>query len=210
MFKLLEHFVGRILQAGSEYGNPHLQPSALPSLFFRVNVLLFEPVQPLPNPIQLLVDVLSDRPQAEGRTTSKTSGRLRCSEESEVVSAGGQRGAIRIGQIGVQEKSSDVLLAQPPDSKLLPFVVIHAVHADERAEKCAQNIVACDTVENLLQIGAGVDEGMERIAPAATAGVPATGPNRGDAVGGVEQIERIPREVPDLESAVGVSYRRHP
>ena len=150
-------------------------------------------------------------PEAEGRTTAKTSARLRCSEESEVVSAGGQRGAVRIGQIGVQEKSSDspldkLLSAQPPDSKLLPvfFVPIHAVHGDERAEKGAQGIVAFDPVENLPQIVAGVGVGMERIAPAATAGVGAAGGDRDGAGGRVEQIERIPREVPDLESAVGV------
>ena len=77
LFKLLEHFVGRILQAGFEHGNPHLQPSALPSLFFRVNVLLFKPVQPLPDPIQLIVDVVSDRRETEGRTTAQSSARLR-------------------------------------------------------------------------------------------------------------------------------------
>ena len=79
LFKLLEHFVGRILQAGFEHGNPHLQPFALPSRFFRVLVLLFEPVQPLPDPILLLVDVVSDRPKVRGRSTARSSARLRYS-----------------------------------------------------------------------------------------------------------------------------------
>jgi len=87
LFKLLEHFVGRILQAGCEHGNPHLQPSDLPSRFFRVTVLLFEPVQLLLDPIQLLVDFLSDRPKVEGRSTARSSARLCYSQESEVVSA---------------------------------------------------------------------------------------------------------------------------
>ena len=67
-------------------------------------------------PVDVLV--LPDRPRfsavgpeesdvRRGRSTARRSARLRYSEESEVVSAGGQRVAIRIGQIGVEEESSD-------------------------------------------------------------------------------------------------------
>src|SRR5262245_40056343 len=88
LFKLLEHFVSRKVQAGSEHGDPHLQPSALPSFLFRLVILRFEPVQPIPDPINLLVDVLPDRPKLHGRRTAHTGARLRCSEETEGVIAG--------------------------------------------------------------------------------------------------------------------------
>src|SRR4029077_2016154 len=98
------------------------------------------------------------------------------SEESEVVSAGGQRGAMHIGQIGVEEEASCILLAQLPDPKRLPgwvrfWVTIHAVHANERPLEGAQGIVPRHPVENLRQVVAGVDVGMERIAPPAAASV---------------------------------------
>ena len=62
LFKLLEDFVGWILQARFEHGDPRLQPLALLSRCFRLTVLL-ELAQPRSNPIQLLLDVLSDRPK---------------------------------------------------------------------------------------------------------------------------------------------------
>ena len=76
---------------------------------------------------------------APGQNFYGFGGGLRYSEESEVVSASGQRGAILIGQIGPEEKSSDVLPAQLPDAKLHPvrWVLVHAVHGDERPEEGA-------------------------------------------------------------------------
>ena len=65
-----------------------------------------------------------ERDVRPGLSTARRTARLRYSEESEVVSAGGQRGAICIGQIGVEEEASDSPLsssaAQLPDPKLLP------------------------------------------------------------------------------------------
>ena len=43
----------------------------------------------------VLADFLSDRPRVGGRSTARSSAGLRSCEESEVVSAGGQRGAAR-------------------------------------------------------------------------------------------------------------------
>ena len=40
----------------------------------------------------VLADFLSDRPKVGGRSTARSSAGLRSCEESEVVSAGGQRG----------------------------------------------------------------------------------------------------------------------
>ncbi len=76
---------------------------------------------------------------------------------------------MRIGQIGVEEEASDILPAQLPDAELLPgcFVLIHAVHGDERALEGAEGVVAGHAVEHLREVGAGVDVGMERIAPSA-------------------------------------------
>ena len=78
-----------------------------------------------------------------GLSTARRSARLRYSEESEVVSAGGQRAAMRIGQIGVEEEASCILLAKLPDPKRLPggFVTIHAVRGDKRPLERAQGIV---------------------------------------------------------------------
>jgi hypothetical protein len=108
-------------------------------------------------PVDVLV--LPDRPRfsavrpeerdiRRGLSTARRSARLRYSEEIEVVSAGGQRVAIRIGQIGVEEEASDsplvkLLPAQLPDPKRLPggFVTFHAVHGDERPLEGAQGIV---------------------------------------------------------------------
>src|SRR5947207_15929456 len=82
-------------------------------------------------------------------------------EESEVVFFGGQRVATRIGQIGVQEKSSLIQQAPLPDSKLLPggFVPIHAVYGAQRPSQGAQCIVPRHPVDNLRHIRAtpGVD-----------------------------------------------------
>ena len=127
-------------------------------------------------PVDVLV--LPDRPRVSavrpeerdvrrGLSTAQRSARLRYSEESEVVSAGGQRVAIRIGQIGVEEEASFIQQAPLPNPKRLPggFVTIHAVHGDERPLESAQGIVPRHPVENLLKVGAGVDEGVERIAP---------------------------------------------
>ena len=66
-------------------------------------------------PVDVLV--LPDRPRVSavrpeerdvrcGLSTAQRSARLGYSEESEVVSAGGQRVAIRIGQIGIEEEAS--------------------------------------------------------------------------------------------------------
>src|SRR3954471_7388302 len=66
-------------------------------------------------------------------STARRPARLRYSEESKVISAGGQRVAIRLGQIGVKEETSCILLAQLPPPKRLPgrFVPIDAVRGDE-------------------------------------------------------------------------------
>src|SRR6266487_1981213 len=82
--------------------------------------------------LPILMNLLPDRPKVGGRSTARSRARLRYSEESEVVSAGGQRAARRIGQIGVEEEASCILAAQLPDPKLLPggFVTIHVVHGD--------------------------------------------------------------------------------
>ena len=106
-----------------------------------------------------------------GLSTARRSARLRSSEESEVVSAGGQKVAIRLGQIRVEEEASCILPPQLPDPKRLPggFITFHAVGGDERPLEGAQGIVPRHPVENLRQAGAGVDVGMERIAPPATA-----------------------------------------
>ena len=69
-------------------------------------------------PVDVLV--LPDRPRVSavrpeerdvrpGLSTARRSARLRYSEESEVVSAPGQRVAIRIGQIGVEEEAACIL-----------------------------------------------------------------------------------------------------
>ena len=82
-----------------------------------------EPFEFLPNLTNVLSDFLSDRPKIGGLSTARRTARLRYSEESEVVSAGGQRVAIRIGQIGVEEEADSpcqVLPAQLPDPKRLP------------------------------------------------------------------------------------------
>ena len=155
----------------------------------------------LPN----LTNVLSDRPKVGRRRTARSSARLRYSEESEVVSAGGQRVAIRIGQIGVEEEASDILPAELPDSKQLSggLVLIHAVHGDERPLEGAQGIVTRHPVEDLRQIGAAVDVGMERIALPAAGGVSAARGHRHLARGGIEQVERQRRDIADLEGAIG-------
>src|SRR6476469_3125430 len=93
-------------------------------------------------PVDILV--LPDRPRVSavrpeerdvrpGLSTARRSARLGYTEETEVVSAGGQRVAIRIGQIGVEEKASCILLAQLPYTKRLPSssVTLHAVHGDQ-------------------------------------------------------------------------------
>ena len=108
-------------------------------------------------PVDVLV--LPDRPRVSavrpeerdvrrGLSTARRSARLRYSEESEVVSAPGQRVAIRIGQIGVEEEAACILRAPLPDPKRLPggFITIHAVHGDERPLEGAQGIVSSQGV----------------------------------------------------------------
>ena len=90
-------------------------------------------------PVDILV--LPDRPRVSavrpeerdvrpGLSTARRSARLGYTEETEVVSAGGQRVAIHTGQIGVEEEASCILLAQLPYPKWLPSssVTLHAVH----------------------------------------------------------------------------------
>ena len=101
----------------------------------------------LPILTNLLADFLSDRPKVGGRSTARSSAPSPLlPEESEVVSAGGQRHTILNGQIGVEEEASFMRLAQSPDPKLLPgwvrfWVTIHAVRGDKRPLEGAQGIV---------------------------------------------------------------------
>ena len=73
---------------------------------------------------------------------------------------------MHIGQIGVQESRPSFCRPSCQTRNFFPvfLVPIHAVYGDERPLEGAQGIVPCHPVENLRQVGAGVDVGMERIA----------------------------------------------
>src|SRR5262249_36528219 len=128
----------------------------------------------------------------------------RYSEKSEgVVNACGKRcGAIRFGQVGREEEPSEFWLAAPKDAEFLASVVpIHAVCGDSRSLESAHLVIPFHSVENLRQIGAGVDVGMERIAPAARGSVSTTGRHNRVAILFIKQLECFARDVLDHEGA---------